>query len=81
MEWISYPGLAVHKKEHKEFVKEILQQVQSFQEGKKFVPNAFVRHLGDWVLTHITVSDKGYTLYLAEMKKRDVSPELLMKAR
>ncbi|MDR3123474.1 MAG: bacteriohemerythrin [Treponema sp.] len=80
MERISYPGLAVHKREHQEFVKEILQQIQSFQEGEKFVPNAFVRYLGDWVLTHIAVSDKGYALYLAEMKKRGVLPELLMKA-
>lgn len=72
LERINYPDIVGHKKEHENFVREILQQVQAFQEGKKFVPNVFVRYLRDWVLTHIAVSDKLYAAYLVEMKKQEV---------
>jgi hemerythrin len=81
LERINYPGIAAHKKEHENFIKEILVQVQAFQEGKKFVPNLFVRYLRDWVLTHIAVSDKLYAVYLAEMKKKGVLFSVLMAAR
>ncbi|MDR1239429.1 MAG: bacteriohemerythrin [Treponema sp.] len=81
LERINYPGLTAHKKEHENFVKEILQQVQAFQEGKKFVPNIFVRYLRDWVLTHIAVSDKLYARYLVEMKKQGVLLNMASKAQ
>jgi hemerythrin len=81
LERINYPGLAAHKKEHEDFVKEILQQVQAFQGGKKFVPNMFVRYLRDWVLTHIAVSDKLYALYLVEMKKQGTLFNMVLKAQ
>jgi hemerythrin len=78
LERISYPGITAHKKEHEDFVKEILRQVQAFEEGKQFVPNNFVRFLRDWVLTHIAVSDKQYAEYLLNLKKAGVlfSPEM-----
>jgi hemerythrin len=67
---IGYPNFTAHKKEHEDFAREIIQQVEAFQAGKKFVPNVFVRFLRDWVLTHIAVSDKGYAKYLVDMKKQ-----------
>jgi hemerythrin len=67
---INYPDFTAHKKEHENFAREIIQQVQAFQQGKKFVPNIFVRYLRDWVLTHIAVSDKLYAKYLLDMKKQ-----------
>jgi hemerythrin len=67
---INYPDFTAHKKEHEDFAREIIQQVQAFQQGKKFVPNVFVRFLRDWVLAHIAVSDKRYAKYLADMKKQ-----------
>jgi hemerythrin len=81
LERINYPDMAAHKKEHENFVREILQQVQAFQEGKKFVPNVFVRYLRDWVLTHIAVSDKLYAVYLVEMKKQGVLFSLALKTQ
>ncbi|MDR1899901.1 MAG: bacteriohemerythrin [Treponema sp.] len=72
LERIRYPNLTFHKKEHENFVKEIIRQVQAFEEGKKFVPNLFVRYLRDWVLTHIAVSDKLYANYLISLKKQGV---------
>jgi hemerythrin len=81
LERISYPDLEAHKKEHEDFVKEIIRQVQAFQEGKQFVPNIFVRYLRDWVFTHIAVSDKQYAVYLVEMKKQGALFNLAMKAQ
>jgi hemerythrin len=72
LERISYPDIAPHKKQHEDFVKEIIRQVQSFEEGKKFVPNLFVRYLRDWVLTHIAVSDRQYSDYLINLKKQGI---------
>ncbi|MDR2313283.1 MAG: bacteriohemerythrin [Spirochaetaceae bacterium] len=80
LERIKYPDLAAHKKEHEDFAREIISQVQAFQMGKAFVPNVFVRYLRDWVLTHIAVSDKLYAAYLLELKKQGVLFNLAIKA-
>jgi hemerythrin len=74
---VGYPNAKAHKKEHEAFVMEILQQVQSFKDGKHFVPNNFVRYLKDWVQTHIAVSDKAYTDYLISLKKRGLLSQAL----
>jgi hemerythrin len=79
MERIDYPDLVNHKKQHDEFVKEILLEVQAFEDGKKFVPNIFVRYLRDWVLTHIAISDKHYADYLMALKKHGTLFKLFMK--
>jgi hemerythrin len=70
LENVNYPGLRTHKKQHEEFVKKVLEDVKSFQDGKKFVPNVFVRYLKDWVLSHIAVEDKRYAEYIFNLKKQ-----------
>jgi hemerythrin len=67
---INYPEYAEHKREHTSFVKKMLEQVTAFNEGKSFVPNAFVRFLKDWILGHIAVSDKRYSEYIFSLKKQ-----------
>jgi hemerythrin len=67
-----YPELAEHKKEHEAFVKHILGEVQSFQVGKKFVPNVFVRYLKDWILSHIALKDRRYAAYILGLRKPSV---------
>ncbi|MDL2229163.1 bacteriohemerythrin [Treponema sp. OttesenSCG-928-L16] len=69
MRKIQFPGYAIHRKEHEDFIREVLAEVKNFEEGKHFVPNTFVRYLRDWVLTHIAVSDKEYAKYLIHLKR------------
>jgi hemerythrin len=65
-----YPELAEHKREHEAFIKHIVDEVQSFNAGKKFVPNVFVRYLKDWILSHIAVADKRYSVFIMNLKKQ-----------
>jgi hemerythrin len=72
LEQINYPGIAAHKREHETFVKKVLADAKDFEEGKKFVPNIFVRFLRDWILAHIAVEDRRYADYILELKKQQV---------
>jgi hemerythrin len=72
MERVSYPyaEYTAHKQQHKDFVREVLREVDDFSSGKKFTPNAFVYFLKDWVLTHIAVTDKKLGEYLVNLKRQ-----------
>jgi hemerythrin len=68
---IEYPDLPAHKTQHRGFVREIMQQVKDFEEGKVFVPNKFARYLRDWVLAHIAYVDKQYGAFFAATGKSE----------
>jgi len=63
---INYPDAVNHKKMHDTLIKNILDASKDFGEGKKFVPNNFVRTLVDWVFSHIAFYDKQYSLFAVE---------------
>jgi len=67
---IKFPNYAEHKSQHDKLIHEILNAVKSHKEGKKFVPNLFVRTLRDWILGHIAVYDKAYGVYATEQIKK-----------
>jgi hemerythrin len=69
---INFPDLAEHKKQHAELVTKILEAAKDHSDGKKFVPNAFVRTLKDWIFSHIAVYDKNYALYVSAQKSKGV---------
>ncbi|MDR0555345.1 MAG: bacteriohemerythrin [Treponema sp.] len=71
MRKIAYPDFAAHKREHEEFIGEVLLRVKDFEEGRKFVPNAFARFLKEWVLTHIAMSDKKYANFIWAMRQKE----------
>ena len=70
LERIHYPAYAEHKKQHDTLVRDILNSVKDYNEGKNFVANHFVRTLKDWILSHIAITDKMYANYVAEQKKK-----------
>jgi hemerythrin len=70
LENVKYPYLARHKKEHEDFVFKMVEDVKNFQEGKKFVPNNFVRFLKDWILSHIAIADTRYAKYIRDLKRQ-----------
>jgi hemerythrin len=57
---VNFPDYGVHKKEHEDFVAEVLRQVRSFEQGKT-APLTFALFLKDWLLNHIAVSDKKFS--------------------
>ena len=73
MERIEYPGMEDHKREHRDFIQEVLEQVKDFEEGKRFVPHMFVRFLRDWVLSHIALTDTYLGEYLLHQRRGDFS--------
>ncbi|MDR1445091.1 MAG: bacteriohemerythrin [Treponema sp.] len=81
MERINYPDYLSHKKEHSDFVKEVLRQVQDFQAGQKVSANDFVLFLKNWVLTHIAVCDKKMGLYLIKLKREGALHNITMQIK
>ncbi|MDR2376020.1 MAG: hemerythrin family protein [Treponema sp.] len=77
LENIKYPYLAEHKKQHEDFVLKMVEDVKSFQKGKKFVPNNFVRFLKEWILSHIAIVDTQYAKYIISLKKQGKLPGVL----
>ena len=70
LEAIQYPDFQNHKKMHDTLAGNILEAVKEQNEGKKFVPNNFVRTLRDWVFSHIAIQDKQYALYVVAQKRK-----------
>jgi len=66
---IKYPDYPEHKKMHDTLINKILEAAKSYDGGKKFVPNNFVRTLVDWVFSHIAVYDKRYSAYAMDRLK------------
>ena len=70
LERIGFPDYKDHKMQHDTMVRNILDAAKDYNEGKQFVPNAFVRTLKDWVFGHIAVYDKTYAAYVANLKSK-----------
>jgi hemerythrin len=72
---IGYPKALEHKRQHDTLIKQILEAAKDYDSGKKFVPNTFVRTLRDWVFGHIAVSDKIFSDYINEQKRKGLLSE------
>jgi hemerythrin len=70
LERIHFPDYIEHKKQHDQLVLQILEAAKEYNEGRKYVPNSFVRELKDWVFGHIGVYDQIYAVYVAEQRKK-----------
>ena len=56
----------LQKKEHKEFIVNILNTVKDFEDGKKYIPSKTIEYLKEWVLHHIAIVDKDFSNFLQE---------------
>ena len=81
MERINYPDYKKHKKEHVDFVKEVLVKVEDFNEGKLNTSLSFVYYLRNWVLEHIAVNDKKLGQYLLDLKKNGELEQIVIKVK
>jgi len=64
---LEYPELIQHKREHGDFVWEIICCAKQFEEGQELVPEKFAAFLGKWIYTHIASSDKMFADYFGGM--------------
>ena len=81
MERVNYPEYIQHKKEHAGFVREVFSRVEDFDSGKPFAPLTFVYFLRDWVLHHISVSDKKIGTYLLDLHKSGELQKITLKEK
>ncbi|MCL2069365.1 MAG: bacteriohemerythrin [Treponema sp.] len=81
MERVNYPEMSYHKKQHAEFVREVLSKVEDFNAGRTITPLAFVYFLRDWVLHHIAVCDKKVGEYLMELSKTGELAKITVKVK
>jgi hemerythrin len=70
MRKVDYPDYVAHKKEHEDFVNEVLRQVKNFEAGA-CSPLEFAQFLKNWLLNHIAVCDKKYVPYLKGISDED----------
>ena len=63
-----FPKYSTHKKEHTDFIKEVLIQAQTFTNNSHLVPNRFVHFLKEWILSHIAVCDKATVEFIHNTK-------------
>ena len=66
LEKSNFPDLQNHKMQHDQLIFDILEAVREYNEGKKFVPNNFVRTLKDWIFSHIAFYDQAYAPYVRD---------------
>jgi hemerythrin len=61
---IEYPDSAAHKRQHSEFIRDIVERAESFERGHSISPKGYIRYIRDWIVTHITLIDKKYATYI-----------------
>jgi len=64
---LEYPEHDQHKREHGDFIWEILSRAKQFEEGQDLVPEKFVAFLNNWIYSHIAQSDKMFADYFIGM--------------
>ena len=66
MSQVSYPNLAAHKEQHRQFELQIAGSLKEFEKGGT-APIELVRFLKNWLLGHIAQSDKQYAPFLKRL--------------
>lgn len=59
-----YPGLAEHTRKHKEFIEKLAEAVRNMRSGDMLLHSNFLKMARYWLVDHIMVEDKEYSLYV-----------------
>jgi len=68
---LEFPERLNHKKEHEDFLQEIISRSSQINDENPIVPNNFLRFLKEGILMHITVSDKVFTDFFQNQRHHD----------
>jgi hemerythrin len=71
-----FPGFKEHKRAHDTFTLTVISSVKEFEAGKRLVLKKFALFLKDWVLSHIAVMDKQYSIYFWKLASRKADGKL-----
>ena len=74
-----FPGYEEHKQAHDDFVQKIIFTVKSYKAGKKLVLENFAIFLRDWLVSHVAIMDKQYSIYFKEIATRKEDGKLSIK--
>jgi hemerythrin len=66
METAKYPGLPVHRTQHRELTRQVEEYVDRFQKGDLTISSHLAHFLSDWLTRHIQDTDKQYGPCLIE---------------
>ena len=64
---LNYPGYHEHKRDHNNFILNVIKSAKDFEAGKRLVLTNFTHYLRNWVFTHIAVMDVQYMEYFREI--------------
>lgn len=65
MERCFYPDLASQKREHAAFTEKVMKFKEDFDAGRTSMSVSVTSFVKDWLVNHISLSDKKYAPYLA----------------
>lgn len=65
----SYPGIGSQVKEHKAFTDKVLKFKSDYDSGKTSISVSVTSFLKDWLVNHISISDKKYGEYINNTNK------------
>jgi hemerythrin len=63
MRTLDWPEYASHKSEHERYARAVLECTQRFEHGNKLAGMEFVRYLRDWLLHHVSITDKDFAAF------------------
>jgi len=63
----AYPDLEKHKIEHSKFIEKLNNLKSDFSKGKITISLEILNFLKDWLLNHIKLSDKKYSIHISKV--------------
>ncbi len=63
----AFPEIAGHWRLHKEFDRTVYEKYRDFESGKLILTSELLSLIKNWLLRHIQVEDKKFSVYLSEI--------------